>query len=61
MDEPLMRPTPGITAPKLSAEPLATEGEATPGDDDYVPYDDPEWQDDTPPAFEPTLPDELFW
>lgn len=56
-----MRPTPGITAPKLSAEPLATEGEATPGDDDYVPYDDPEWQDDTPPAFEPTLPDELFW
>lgn len=32
----------GITPMPLSAGPLATEGEATPGPDDYNPYDDPE-------------------
>lgn len=30
----------GITPAPLSAEPLATEGEATPGPDDYNPYED---------------------
>jgi hypothetical protein len=30
----------GITPMPLSAAPLATEGEATPGPDDYNPYED---------------------
>lgn len=34
----------GITPMVLSAGPLATEGEATPGPDDYNPYDDPDNQ-----------------
>lgn len=32
----------GITEMPLSREPLATEGEATPGPDDYNPYDERE-------------------
>lgn len=32
----------GITEPMLSVEPLATEGEATPGPDDYNPLDEAE-------------------
>lgn len=32
----------GMTKMPLSREPLATEGEATPGPDDYNPYDEPE-------------------
>lgn len=38
--------TPGVTDPRMSREPLATEGEVTPGPDDYVPYDDPEYWED---------------
>lgn len=34
------KPTPGITRPKLSLDPLATEGEATPGPDDVNPFDE---------------------
>lgn len=30
----------GTTEAKLSAEPLASEGEATPGPDDYNPFED---------------------
>lgn len=33
-------PGDGITLPSLSGEPLATEGEATPGPDDYNPFED---------------------
>lgn len=33
-------PTPGTTGHNLSCEPLATEGEATPGPDDQNPYDE---------------------
>lgn len=32
----------GVTMPNLSVEPLATEGEATAGPDDYNPYDEEE-------------------
>lgn len=35
----------GMTSMPISAEPLATEGEATPGPDDQNPY-----EDDTPSA-----------
>lgn len=35
-------PGAGITEPKLSHEPLATEGEATPGPDHINPFD--EWE-----------------
>lgn len=48
--------TPGITDPMLSAEPLGTEGELTPGPDDYVPYDDPEYWAAVD-AEPPTLPE----
>lgn len=34
----------GTTAVPLSREPLATEGEATPGPDDWNPYD--EWEEE---------------
>jgi hypothetical protein len=34
----------GITPTPLSAEPLATEGEATPGPDDYNPYEEREFE-----------------
>lgn len=34
------QPTPGTTGHNLSCEPLATEGESTPGPDDQNPYDD---------------------
>lgn len=30
----------GITPKRITREPLATEGEATPGPDDYNPYED---------------------
>lgn len=30
----------GMTSARLSQDPLATEGEATPGPDDYNPYED---------------------
>ena len=33
-------PNDGITSVKLSRAPLATEGEATPGPDDWNPYDE---------------------
>ena len=33
-------PSDGITSVKLSRMPLATEGEATPGPDDWNPYDE---------------------
>lgn len=33
-------PGDGVTLPALSREPLATEGEATPGPDDYNPFDE---------------------
>lgn len=36
---PPMQNTPGITIPQFSAEPLATEGEATPGPDDENPFE----------------------
>lgn len=35
-------PGDGITPALLSSEPLATEGEATPGPDDYNPFDEME-------------------
>lgn len=35
------RETPGITRANLSRDPLMTEEEATPGPDDYNPFDDP--------------------
>ena len=35
----------GTTEIPLSREPLATEGEATPGPDDYNPYDEQETED----------------
>lgn len=38
MQNPLMRPTPGITEPNLTAEPLGTEAEMTPGPDDINPF-----------------------
>ena len=34
------RATPGITPAKLTRDPLGTEGEMTPGPDDYNPYED---------------------
>lgn len=34
----------GITPIPLSRDPLATEGEATPGPDDYNPYEDREYK-----------------
>jgi hypothetical protein len=37
----LGEPTPGITEPRFCRDPLGTEGELTPGPDDYNPYDDP--------------------
>lgn len=57
----IMLATPGVTEPNLSAEPLATEGEATPGADDYVPFDDPEWQDDSADVPSLSIPEELLW
>lgn len=33
-------PGDGITEPAMSEEPLATEGEATPGPDDWNPFDE---------------------
>lgn len=38
MDDPLMHCSPGVTEPMLTAEPLGTEGEMTPGPDDINPY-----------------------
>lgn len=51
----------GISPVKLSREPLATEGEATPGPDDWNPYEDPPGAEppeaqqlrDTHPFFQP--------
>lgn len=40
MDQPYMVTTTGITKPELTAEPLGTEGEMTPGPDDWNPYDE---------------------
>lgn len=40
----------GITPMPLSAEPLATEGEATPGPDDENPYEGPPARGDTTPT-----------
>jgi hypothetical protein len=58
----LMHTTAGITEPRLTSEPLGTEGEMTGGPNDYVPFDDPEWEDDTPPEPELfSLPEELLW
>lgn len=37
----MLEPTPGITEPMLSPDPLMTEGEATAGPDDQNPFDDP--------------------
>lgn len=34
------RATPGITPCKFSKDPLGTEGEMTPGDDDWNPFED---------------------
>lgn len=34
------RETPGMTRANLSRDPLMTEGEATPGDDGWNPFDD---------------------
>lgn len=48
-------PGDGITVAKLSEEPLATEGEATPGPDDYNPHEeleDREYQQRTLPRSE---------
>lgn len=35
---PFMQTSPGLTIANISSEPLATEGEATPGPDDINPY-----------------------
>jgi hypothetical protein len=35
-----MECTPGITEANLTSDPLGTEGEMTPGPDDYNPYED---------------------
>jgi len=42
MQNPLRQPTPGITTPNLTAEPLGTAGEMTPGPDELDPYESPE-------------------
>jgi hypothetical protein len=52
MEPPIMRPTPGFTQPHLSELPIASEGEATMGPDDWVPYDDPEVPEADYEAFE---------
>lgn len=41
------RETAGITRANLSVDPLATEGECSPGDDSYNPFDDPDVSEDT--------------
>lgn len=38
-------PGDGISPVKMSREPLATEGEATPGPDDYNPFEERETQE----------------
>jgi hypothetical protein len=38
MEDPLMLPSIGITEPKISAEPLGTEGELTAGPDNINPH-----------------------
>lgn len=35
---PIMQTSPGVTIPKITREPLGTEGELTPGPDDINPY-----------------------
>jgi len=42
MDTPYTKWTPGVTIPNFSQDPLATEGEATPGPDDLNPAVDPD-------------------
>jgi len=42
MDQPYSLWTPGISIPNFSRDPLATEGEATPGPDDMNPAIDPD-------------------
>lgn len=37
---PVMMPTAGMTVPKFSRDPIGTEGELTPGPDDWNPYDE---------------------
>jgi len=46
MDTPYTLWTPGISIPNFSRDPLATEGEATPGPDDLNPAVDPDARED---------------
>jgi len=48
-DPQIDSPGNGISPIRLSRDPLATEGEATPGPDDYNPYQDPDADDDDLP------------
>lgn len=57
MRTPPGTPTLGTTDPLLSREPLMTEGEATPGPDDMVPYDEPDADEYTPETVDPVTPD----
>lgn len=57
MKVPPGTPTLGTTDPLLSKEPLMTEGEATAGPDDMVPYDEPEREDFVPETVDPVTPE----
>jgi hypothetical protein len=50
-------PGDGITEPGLSAEPLATEGEATPGPNDYNPFEEERMQREMNGEKRASLPD----
>jgi hypothetical protein len=64
-DRQIDSPGNGMTVMRLSKHPLATEGEATPGADDYNPYEDPDGPDpptagDVPDFDEPEPQAEFF-
>lgn len=44
-DKRIQSPGMGMTVMRLSQDPLATEGEATAGPDDYNPFEDPDVRD----------------
>jgi len=51
--------TPGITPAKLTKDPLGTEGEMTPGPDDYNPYEDHAQQYDPTSGHDPFSFDDI--
>jgi hypothetical protein len=53
------RATPGITPQKLTEDPLGTEGEMTPGPDDYNPYEDHTERHDPTEGHDPFIFDDI--